>query len=355
MIQKLRQVHEQGWEQVEKAILPAAPYRGKRRIYTAPTNGQMARWLERQLARSAVAALTWLPRRLRVDYWALAVHTGNRTGLTTGSFEDLKQFRWIQPPRGHFHADPFLFRHQGRAWLFFEDFDYRTRRGAIAAAEVLAEGRLSTPVTVLERPYHLSYPCIFRVDEEVFMIPETRAHGTVEMYRCKSFPEQWELAREFMQVSAVDTTVWSEDGMNWFFVTLREPRGGGLQLWLFSSRGILEDWRPHPANPISTDVRSSRAGGAVYREGTRLFRPSQDCSASYGQSLTLNEILVLNEQEYRERPCVTVEAPPGMTGTHTYARLDDVETIDGLRSLPMFKLMGAAAMLSRVKRKLGVN
>jgi hypothetical protein len=151
----------------------------------------------------------------------------------------------------------------------------------------------------------------------------------------------------------VDTTVWSEGGGSWLFVTLRERRGGGLQLWLFSSRGILEDWQPHPANPISTDIRSSRGGGAIYREGERLMRPSQDCSGSYGRSFTLNEILVLNEQEYRERACGTVEAPPGMMGTHTYGRLDEVEAIDGCASRSIFQIYDVRSLSQRIGRKLG--
>lgn len=356
MIQKLRQLHERGWEQLETEILPPAPYRGRRRMYRAPTNWEMLRWLGLRLARRASAAALWLPRHLRcVDHWRLAVHAGGRTGLTAGSTEDLGLFRWIHPPRGHFYADPFLFQCQGKRWLFFEDFDHRTRRGSIAVAEVLGSGQISAPRRVLERPYHLSYPCVFRVGEEIYMIPETRSHGTVEMYRAARFPDEWELTRECLKVSAVDTTVWSEDGTHWFFVTLREPRAGALELWLFSSRGILDDWKPHPANPISTDVRRSRGGGAIYRDGTKLIRPSQDCSGSYGRSFTLNEILLLNEHEYNERALVTVEAPAGMTGMHTYGRLNEVEVIDGCVTASIFRVMDWGTIAGRVRRKLGLG
>jgi hypothetical protein len=398
--QRLHRLHERGFEQVEREMVPTAAYRGRRRLYRTPTNGEMLGWLGRRLARRASAALGWLPRRLWVDHWRMGVRVGGPPPLTAGldgsglsvslvsksrpgapadldglSFvvsHPLRKergmdgapsygaaigggFRWMQPPRGHFYADPFLFGHDGRMWLFFEDFEYGTRRGTIAVAEVLAGGELSEVLRVLERPYHLSYPCIFRVGEEICMIPETRAHGTVEMYRAKRFPDDWEMVREFLQVSAVDTTAWSEGGTNWFFVTLREPRAGALELLLFSSKGILDDWRPHPANPISTDVRSSRGGGAIFRDGERLIRPSQDCSGNYGRSFTLNEILVLNEDEYQERPLVTVEAPEGMTGTHTYARLDDVEVIDGCTLEPVFRVMERGAMLHRVGRKLGIR
>jgi hypothetical protein len=45
LIQKLQQLHKDGWERVETEMLPRAPYQGKTKIYTAPTNWQMVRWL----------------------------------------------------------------------------------------------------------------------------------------------------------------------------------------------------------------------------------------------------------------------------------------------------------------------
>ena len=51
LIQKLQQLHGGGWERVESEMVPPAPYRGKTKIYTAPTNWQMVRWLAPALLR----------------------------------------------------------------------------------------------------------------------------------------------------------------------------------------------------------------------------------------------------------------------------------------------------------------
>jgi hypothetical protein len=42
---------------------------------------------------------------------------------------------------------------------------------------------------VLERPYHLSYPYVFFVGDDAFMLPETAANGAIELYRAVSFPD----------------------------------------------------------------------------------------------------------------------------------------------------------------------
>jgi hypothetical protein len=252
----------------------------------------------------------------------------------------LTGFRWIEPPAGRYFADPFMIDHGGRPWVFFEDFDCATQRGRISCAEV-RDGKLVDPAPALERPYHLSYPCVFRDGDTLYMVPESASNGTVELYRCVHFPNRWELSRELFRARAVDTTVWIEEDMYWHFVTMQEPRGRGTQLWLFYSSTLAGEWTPHPASPISTDVRNSRGAGAIFRHNGKLFRPSQDCSGHYGRSFTLNEIVVMDRNRYHETPRVTVDPDwsAGLVGTHTYSHAGQVEIIDGCARLPVGRVL----------------
>jgi hypothetical protein len=251
------------------------------------------------------------------------------------SVPDLSGFRWIESPKGRFYADPFMIEEGGKIWVFFEDFDYATQRGRISCAEV-EKGGIDNPVPVLERPYHLSYPCVFRAAGAMYMIPETGSNGTIELYRCVHFPDRWKAEKELFKGQAVDTTAWMDDGLYWFFVTLQEPRGFGTQLWLFYASALTGEWTTHPANPISTDVRTSRGAGAIFRDNGKLFRPSQDCSKHYGYSTTFNEIVVLDRYQYQESPCTTINPlwARGLVGTHTYSHVGQVEIIDGCVPLP---------------------
>jgi hypothetical protein len=298
----------------------------------------MVRWLGPLLFRKACQRIV---RRPMLQQWTLAVRVGVSPIVNSTSAPDLGSFRWTKPPKGRFYADPFLIEEDGKTWAFFEDFDYTKRLARISCSEVRA-GELAEPVTALERPYHLSYPCVFRDRGQLYMLPETGSNGTVELYRCTGFPNAWELERVLFKGQAVDTTVWIENGLYWFFVTMKEPRGHASQLWLFHSDTVAGDWTPHPANPISTDVRSSRGGGAIFRHNGKLFRPSQDCSQNYGGSFTLNEIVALDRDEYQEKPHVTVNPAQGKiwVGTHTYGLAGDVEIVDGCARLPAGHVLG---------------
>jgi hypothetical protein len=333
VIQKLHELHQHGWDWVKARAPAKSPYRGRRKLYTVPSNWEMTQWLVPQLWRKA-------RRRLRrqqplIEHWQLAIRTDRQLDVAAAGPADTSGFRIVESPRGRFYADPFLLDHDGQTWLFFEDCDYARGHGRISCAEV-RNGELGPALTALERPYHLSYPCIFRAAGELYMVPESVASGTVDLYRCRRFPDQWELEKELLRESAVDTTVWVAGELFWFFVTLQEPRGFGTQLWLFSASDVAGAWQPHPLNPLSTDVRNARGAGAIFRRNGRLYRPSQNCGPHYGYSFTLNEILVCDRERYEERPVVTVtpEWAPHLVGTHSYAHSGNVEVIDGCSLLP---------------------
>jgi hypothetical protein len=332
MIQKLRELHARGWDHVERNVVKPAPYQGKKRIYSTPSNVEMLRWLVPLLIGKAWRRLT---RRPMIRHWRIALRVGALPVPNSTSPPDMSGLDWIESPKGHFYADPFVVEADGRHWVYFEDFDYATERGKISCAEV-RDGRLGEPLIALDRPYHLSYPCVFRDNGTWYMIPETASEGTIELYRCTRFPNLWQFERVLLRGYAVDTTVWTENGVYWFFVTFWEPRGNAFQLWLYSAASLDGAWKPHPANPISTDVRFARGGGAIFRHEGKLFRPSQDCSGEYGRSMTLNEILVLDQEQYREEPHVTVDPVwmKDLVGTHTYGRAGAVEIIDGNTRIP---------------------
>jgi hypothetical protein len=332
VIQKLHEVHAVGWEHVERRTLPRAPYRGKRRVYRQPSNLDMVRWLGPALVRKAANRFR---RRSGVHSWKLAVRVGAPLLVDRGTPANLDGFRWVESPRDRFYADPFLVEHEGKTWLYFEDADLASGLAVISVAEMRPDGTLSEPRRALERPYHLSYPHVFRDGRDLYMIPETKGNGAVELYRCERFPDRWGFERALFAGNVVDTTLWVEDGVYWFFTTFVEPRSAATQLLLFSADALTGAWHPHPDNPISTDASNSRGAGAIFRHRDgRLIRPSQDCSISYGRSFTLNEIVALDRRRYEERPAVTIRAPRGFTGTHTYAHAGRVEVVDGTLLVP---------------------
>src|SRR5207248_6466832 len=135
VIQKLRELHQYGWEHLEQTAVKPAPYLGRRKIYTTPSNGELLRWIAPAVFRLSVRRLK---QRWLTAHWRLAIRNGGRSIPDSDTTPDLTRFRWIESPKGRFYADPFLTTVGGRHWLFFEDFDYAANRGRICCAEILS-------------------------------------------------------------------------------------------------------------------------------------------------------------------------------------------------------------------------
>jgi hypothetical protein len=304
-------------------MVPLASYAGKRKIYRTPTNGEMIRWLAPQLVRSLGRRV--LGRKTGILPWRIAVRSGSR------EIGDMSGFRWIESPPGHFYADPFLCEHGGKTWLFFEDYLYAVERGVIACAEISAEGRLGSPQVVLDTGTHASYPHVFEADGSIYMVPEAAASGGTFLYRATRFPSEWTLEATLLPFPGRDATLFRDQDLWWMFVSLQDPRGRGLILYLYFSRELFGPWQYHPANPVSSDVRNSRcAGGMIQRDGAWI-RLAQDCSREYGYGFSFYRVVKLTTEEYSEEllHAVRPDWAPGLVTTHTYNRAGGLEVVDG--------------------------
>ena len=335
VIRKLHDLHQHGWDRALKKAVGSAPYRGRRKIYRTPTNTEMVRWLAPRLIAKALARPF---RKSLLNHWRIGVRANASPVHASAGHghdqADLTGFRWIDSPRGHYWADPFLFEHDGITWLFFEDFSYHETRGVIGAAHLRDDCTVGEVRVCQELPYHLSFPNVFRHDGEVFMIPETNGNGTVELHRAIRFPSEWKLETVLFRGGVVDTSSWFDGERFWFFAGMTEPADYVATSMLFSADSLTGAWRAHPSSPISSDVRTARNAGAIFSSGGKLFRVSQDCSGSYGRSVSFHEITSLNPEEYAERAVLTMVPPGGFSGAHTYNFCGRFEVIDAVKHEP---------------------
>ena len=223
----------------------------------------------------------------------------------TGDSEDLSSFDLIRPPIGRFWADPFVLCRDGYSYIFFEDASVSSEHGHISVMRMQSDGTNTPPVKVIEKAYHLSYPFVFEWKNKTYMIPESAENHSIELYGCSEFPHKWELMYSLMDdVLAFDTTLVEHDEVWWLFTNIQQHPGASSwdELYLFySDSPISTQWRPHPMNPIVSDVRRARPAGKIFTENGNLYRPSQDSSHRYGYGLNINRIVELTKTTYREK------------------------------------------------------
>jgi hypothetical protein len=253
-----------------------------------------------------------------------------------GSIESttFKDFKQINPPKDRFWADPNIIKKDNRYFVFIEEYIFRTKKGQISVFELDRSGKYSLPVQILETDYHLSYPNVFEWKGKYYMVPESAENGTIDLYECIEFPNKWVFKLRLMDnIKAVDTTLFFHHGKWWLFTGISENEESfpEVELFLFYSDDLLtSSWKSHPRNPIVSDVKKARPAGQIFLRDGKLFRPSQDCSYTYGFGFDLNEILVLSETEYNERSTIAVRPDwdKRITAIHTYGTDGQIQIID---------------------------
>ena len=237
-----------------------------------------------------------------------------------------------------FYADPFPLEFGGEVTLFLEEFVHRSGRGVISAVKFGPEGPVGRPTPVLERPYHLSYPFVFARDGEVWMIPESCAAGTIDLFRATDFPGGWvKEATLVAEVVASDATIVEHGGKWWMFATVRD-HGGAFSdtLHLWSAPDFRGPWAPHHGNPIMIDISAARPAGRIVSRGSVLLRPVQDCRRGYGAALGIARIQQLDDDGYAQVVEATLTAGPEWPGSrlHTLNCAGGFEFIDGSAKAP---------------------
>ncbi|MEJ9114158.1 hypothetical protein LAV76_15390 [Bacillus paramobilis] len=325
ILRRLFDLYNKGWLYITNLDTYSQPSLINERPDKYPTNFQMIPFIYR-------LAIHKLKSRLFMEHWFIAFK--NRK-------EKCSKFHIIKAPLNRFYADPFVIEKNNRNYIFFEDYIYSEGKGNIAFVEVDIESNsVSQPTTVLDKPYHLSYPFLIEDNGEIYMIPETSSNQTIELYRATNFPYEWEIEKVLMEnVNAVDATIIQHDGKYWLFTNVFTDGNSLDELYLFHSDSLFGPWVSHPLNPIVSDAKSARPAGNIFVHEGKLIRPSQNCLFSYGYSVNLNEIEIINEDSYKEKKIkeITPSIFKRNKGTHTYVFNEYLEVLDGRTNVFKFK------------------
>jgi len=195
-----------------------------------------------------------------------------------------------------FVADPFLY-HEGDSWyMFMEVFD-RSTGGDIGLARSPDGLHWTYDRIVLDEPFHLSYPYVFKADNSYYMIPETHQLSDVRIYKADKFPYEWKYVATILnRRKYVDPSIFFYNDRWWLFVGETED----TTLYLFSSKTLTGHWVEHPQSPvIQNDSINARPGGRAFVfNGDKIIRIAQ----SFGDVLSVRayQVDILNTKQYAE-------------------------------------------------------
>ena len=254
---------------------------------------------------------------MNTTYYKIAYRKKN-----TGSIIDDTQTPFVALKNSwrYWVADPFVISRMGKTYIFAELYDYLRRKGCIGYCELLPDGSQSKWKAVLKEKYHMSYPQPIEHNGDVYLIPES-SFGKEKAYVLAS------------GIGLTDTTFVSDsDKVYAFACSTEDPTDEILRMFELSDNGQLEETA---MSPVVDDVSCARPAGKFFNLDGKLYRPSQDCTDSYGNKLNILEVDTDFRTYYKETnvrkisvddlTILNVDAPERI---HTYNSNGEYEVVD---------------------------
>jgi hypothetical protein len=233
--------------------------------------------------------------------WSIGIYTGrsplqlapgaaNNPVLAAGDVTDVS---------ARFIADPFMIKADGLWHMFFEVLNNQNNLGEIGLATSRDGLKWQYREIVLREPFHLSYPYVFRWQDDFYMIPEALGAEAVRLYRATSFPHEWKPVKDLFTGTHADPSIF-RFGDRWWMFTCPIPYQHDT-LALYSAAELTSEWTEHPMSPVISGNRSiARPGGRVIVYDGGLLRFTQDCVPIYGKQVRAFAITELTSTTYKE-------------------------------------------------------
>jgi len=264
-------------------------------------------------------------------------------GICQGDIEEIiraKSFdpdiNWLRVKSNElFHADPFIIQgNDGEFQVLLEEFPYKENYGKIALMTFKKDFKVSKHKVILDTCSHLSYPFAINENGKTYIFPESAQKERLSCYEYNLDNETITFIKDIIDLPLRDSTILKFEGKYWIFGTMSD-KGYDYKLNVYYSERLLGPYVAHPGNPIKSGLNGTRsAGNFIFVDG-EIYRPTQNCKNSYGESITINKVTELNQYSVKEEPYMTININAKNRNNrrvnfiHTINVLNNVIVVDG--------------------------
>jgi hypothetical protein len=243
------------------------------------------------------------------EQWTIGIYSGE----SPFDFPESQQSWWnpvfkaedVTDVPAKFVADPFLVKEESTWYLFFEVYNLDTEQGDLAVATSTNTRSWTYEQLILDEPFHLSYPYVFKWQDDFYLIPESFEANSIRLYKATDFPTKWEFVETLIEgQDFVDNSIVHFNDRWWIFAATTSND----TLHLFYADDLLGPWQEHPESPIvEHDLHKARSSGRVIVYQNRLFRYTMDVKPDYGtHQVWPYEITDLSPTSYTEKRATDV-------------------------------------------------
>lgn len=195
--------------------------------------------------------------------------------------------------KARFLADPFYASENGVHYSFFEVTEEATNIGHIGYAKSVDEVNWKYQKLVIKDGVHTSFPYVFKVDNQWYMLPERGGAGAegLTLFKATRFPDMWEEdIKLFITGSHKDAVPFQHNGV-WYIISYNEK--GESHLY-YASTLRTQEWTRHPQSPIITGHQIRPAGRPIQTNNYIDLFIQDGSDGQYGEKLFIYRITDLS-------------------------------------------------------------
>ena len=266
---------------------------------------------------------------------------------------EMPAITWIVSPRETLWADPFGLIRDGKYYIFYEEYIKKNKYATLNCMILDEQLRTLDNKLIIDEGYHMSYPYLIQYQGADYMLPESSASDTLILYKCDSFPFKWHKEKVLLHVPCIDTVLFFKDDY-WWLIYCKEK--GKIEdrdriAYLRRNKEFMEGWEDCAEIEIAHDLLNARGGGSVFEYEGELYRVTQNCTIDYGQSMVINKITNLSENDFKEEAVKKLKIDsPLVTNFHTLSSLGSYALVD--RRVEVLYPKSIGSILSRFTGKL---
>ncbi len=243
--------------------------------------------------------------------------------------------KWLEEPRkSELHADPFTFEIDDKIYIIFEKYSLMSRRGRIFMAEY-RDNKILQQKLLLDNKKHYSYPHVFNDNNKIYVTCESFKTNKLELFELdKKNLELIKIRDIFNNKTVIDPTIFKHHNKYFLFYSDLNQ-----YLNIAYADSLHGEFYDHPKNPVKSDITSSRPAGNIFAIDDKIYRPAQNCSETYGGSIVINEIKILDTNDFVENKVLEIKPKSSYSfnqGIHTISssnsKTSPIILIDGKRS-----------------------
>jgi hypothetical protein len=240
-------------------------------------------------------------------------------------------------PYDIYYADPFFgISDDGNIKVLLEHFSFNDDYGKLSILTLDKSLKPLSNKIILDTKSHLSYPFLFTENNKSYIFPEAAQSGKLSCYEYDHVNESLTFSHDLIDLPLVDSTILKHNGKYWIFGTINE-NDKNFKLLIYFSDNLLGPYVPHPGNPAKNGIDGIRSAGNFILVDGAIYRPTQNCTIEYGESITINKVVELNEKSVVEEPYMVIRINQknkhnhGIHTIHTLNVLNDIILVDGIK------------------------